>query len=255
MDAIFSLMNPTELALALCIGVFAGFVKGVVGFALPLLLLSGLTVFLPPEIALAGLILPTLITNGFQALRHGWVAALSSVRKFRVYLTVGGICLLLSAQFVRTVPETSMLLAIGVLVTLSSMLLLSGFRFRVTRHKTAIEAVIAMIAGSFGGISATWGPPTVAYLTAIDTPKQDQMRVQGVIYGLGAICLTVAHVYSGVLRVETVGFSAVMILPVIVGSMLGTRVVDVIAQDQFRRTTLFVLLIAGLNLMRRGLWG
>lgn len=255
MDAFFPLLSPLELILACLIGLVAGFVKGAVGFAMPLIFISGLTLFLPPEIALAGLILPTVATNAFQAFRHGAQAAWDSVCKYRVYLAVGGMCLLVSAQFVRAVPDHVMLLVIGVPVTASALFLLSGMRFQVTRHKTLVEALIGVIAGAMGGVSAIWGPPTVAYLTAVDTPKYDQMRVQGVIYGLGAIVLTFAHIASGVLRSETVGFSAAMLMPALLGMWIGTKMMDRFDQQQFRRITLIVLLVAGVNLIRRGLMG
>ena len=51
--------------------------------------------------------------------------------------------------------------------------------------------------GFFGGISGVWGPPTVVMLTARSTGIAEQMRIQGVIYGLGALVLLGAHVGSG----------------------------------------------------------
>ena len=88
--------------------------------------------------------------------------------------------------------------------------------------------------------------------TALDTPKQEQMRIQGVIYGLGAVFLLIAHTGSGVMRAETVPLSAAMVLPALVGMWIGGRLQDRIDQRAFRRATLAVLLIAGLNLVRRG---
>ncbi|NNK15385.1 MAG: hypothetical protein HKP51_00610, partial [Sulfitobacter sp.] len=78
MDALFPFLTPAYLILALGIAFCAGFVKGVVGFAQPLVMISGLTLFLSPELALAGLILPTLIGNIFQAMGQGARAAWSS---------------------------------------------------------------------------------------------------------------------------------------------------------------------------------
>ena len=105
-----------------------------------------------------------------------------------------------------------------------------------------------------GGVSGVWGPPTVMYLTAIDTPKREQIRVQGVIYGLGAVALTAAHIRSGVLNAETALFSAVMLVPTALGMALGVRVQDGLDAARFRRATLVVLVVAGLNLVRRGLF-
>lgn len=254
MDALFPFLTSSQLILALCIAVVAGFVKGVVGFAMPLVLISALTMFIPPELALAGLILPTLVSNVVQSLRQGPSAAWESIKLFRVFLITGAITLVIAAQFVRIVPDQLLKLVIGILVVFFVMLQLTGYRFRLTRRTAASEAVVGGVAGVMGGLSGVWGPPTVAYLTALNTPKYDQMRIQGVIYGLGSVALVAAHVGSGVLRAETWPFSATLILPAALGMWIGGKAMDRIDQNLFRRATLFVLLVAGANLIRRALF-
>lgn len=255
MDTLFPLLSPTALLLAIMIAVLAGFVKGVVGFAMPLVLISGLTTFMPPDLALAGLILPTLVTNAHQALRQGLPAAVRSTVDFRIFLGVGGIALLLSAQLVRVFPDQVMMAVIGVPVTFFAFLQLAGVQIRLPGRSLRVEAIAGGIAGGLGGVSGIWGPPTVAYLTALNTPKLDQIRVQGVIYGLGAVALLFAHIGSGVLRAETIAFSVALVPTAFIGMRLGMAVMDRIDQTAFRRITLFVLLIAGLNLLRRAWLG
>ncbi|PUB14803.1 hypothetical protein [Yoonia sediminilitoris] len=81
------------------------------------------------------------------------------------------------------------------------------------------------------------------------------MRVQGAIYGLGTVALFGAHSHSGVMRAETWLLSAGMVVPASAGMAVGFRVQDRINQQVFRQVTLIVLLIAGLNLLRRGMMG
>lgn len=255
MTHLFALLTPTEFALAFAVTALAGLVKGMVGFALPMIIVSGLGMFLSPELALAGLILPTLIANGIQALRQGPRAAFQSVRRFGVFLAVGLVFLLGSAQLVRVLPQSTLLLLIGIPIMFFCVLQLTGAGFTLRTPSKQIEALVGAVAGFIGGLSGIWGPPTVAYLTALNTPKGEQMRVQGVIYGLGAVALAVAHIGSGVLRSETLPFSVALVVPAILGMWVGGLFQDRIEQKAFRRVTLFVLLIAGLNLTRRGLIG
>ncbi len=254
MDALFPFLTPATLALAFAVALFAGLVKGMVGFAMPMILISGLGTFLPPEIALGGLILPTLITNGMQALRQGVRAAWKSVHRFRVFLSVGLVFLLLTAQLVPLIPARVFLLVLGVPVTFFALIQLLGLRLTLSAPNARIEAGVGAFAGSIGGLSGVWGPPTVLYLTALGTPKADQMRVQGVIYGLGAVALALAHIGSGVLRGETLPFSLALIVPAVAGMWVGGRLSDRIDQTTFRRATLVVLFVAGANLVRRGLF-
>lgn len=252
---IFSLFTPQELIFASFVAFLAGSIKGMVGFAMPMILVSGLSMMFPPDVALAGLILPTLVTNGVQALREGVPAAIQSIRQFRVFLCVGLVFLMASAQLVRIVPASTFLMMIGGPVVFFATIQLLGVKLTLKERSARIEAVGGAIAGFVGGMSGVWGPPTVAYLTALNTPKRDQVRIQGVIYGLGAIALTLAHTGSGVLRSETVPLSALLVVPAMAGMWLGIRLQDRIDQSTFRRATLLVLLIAGLNLVRRALMG
>lgn len=253
MDLMFSLLSPIDLCLAFAVAMLAGVVKGMVGFAMPMILISGMSSFLSPEQALAGLILPTLATNGFQALRHGWRAAVESVQKYRRFLWIGGVFLIATTQLVRFLESSTFLIFLGLCVAGFAMVQLLGLRFRLRGRSPVVESVVAAVAGSVGGLSGVWGPPTVMYLTALDTAKDEQMRVQGVIYGLGALALVAGHTGSGILRAETVPFSAALILPALLGMSLGGRMQDRIDQQAFRRLTLVVLLVAGCNLLRRGL--
>ncbi|MCO4847953.1 MAG: sulfite exporter TauE/SafE family protein [Yoonia sp.] len=255
MDLILNLMTPAAFIVALMIGLFAGLVKGMVGFGMPMIMISGMSTVLSPELALAGLILPTLVSNAMQAFRHGIAAAWASVCRFRLFLVVAGVVLIGSAQLVTVLPPAVLFLFIGVSVAGFALMQLVGWQPKVSGDVPWVEAVVGAFAGFTGGLSGIWGPPTVAYLTATNTPKADQVRVQGVIYGLGAVALFIAHAQSGIVRAETIPFSVILVIPAVIGMRLGFRYQDRIAQAMFKRLTLVVLLVAGLNLIRRGMLG
>ena len=255
MDGLFTLLSPTYFLIACSIAVLGGVVKGVVGFAMPMVLISGLTTFIAPDVALAGLIVPTLVTNLMQALRQGPQEAWQSIQRFRVFLVAMVATLVMSAQLVPMISSRMLLLMIGVPVICFALLQLSGKRFHLSRQTPLSEGLVGGFAGCVGGLSGVWGPPTVAYLTALRTEKYTQMRVQGVIYGVGAVALFGAHVTSGVLRAETLPLSIALVPAAVLGMWMGTRILDRIDQQMFGRATLIVLLVAGANLVRRGLLG
>ncbi|WP_136439986.1 sulfite exporter TauE/SafE family protein [Pacificoceanicola onchidii] len=255
MDAFIPELTPALWLSAMGIALIAGIVKGLVGFAMPMILVSGLSSFLSPHLALAGLILPTVVTNSMQALRQGPTAALGSVKRFRRFLLVGLVCLLASSMLVAVLPARVFLLAIGLPVVGFVLLQLSGWSPKLEGENPRLEMGIGAFAGFIGGVSGVWGPPTVAYLTALGTEKREQMRIQGVIYGLGAVALLVAHIGSGILNASSVWLSLALLPPAVFGMWLGGLVQDRIDQRAFKRATLIVLLVAGLNLLRRALFG
>ncbi|MDB4842220.1 sulfite exporter TauE/SafE family protein, partial [Planktomarina sp.] len=79
MTQTLSLYTADLLLLIAATAVIAGMVKGIVGFAMPMIFITGMTIFVGPDLALGILILPTLVTNGWQAGRQGFTAALSSL--------------------------------------------------------------------------------------------------------------------------------------------------------------------------------
>jgi len=81
------------------------------------------------------------------------------------------------------------------------------------------------------------------------------MLAQGVIYGLGAVLLVIGHTKSGILNNATLPLSLSLLPTAILGMWLGGRVSDQFDQTMFRKVTLLVLIIGGLNLLRRGVFG
>ncbi len=256
MEILFAAAPPGVLILALAISVLAGMIKGLVGFALPMVLISGLGSLATAEIAIAGMILPTLATNGWQALRQGPRAALQSIMAFRYFLIAGFVVMMLSAQLVPLLPGLLLLLVLGVFVTGFVLLQILGVHLRLPGHPgPRSQAAIGGVAGFMGGLSGIWGPPTVAMLMALNIGKSEQMRIQGVIYGLGSLTLLAGHWGSGVLNKTTLPLSLALVPAALLGMAMGFRLQDRIDQQTFRKATLAVLLIGGLNLIRRGLMG
>lgn len=255
MTSLIPFLSPTEFAFALCVACVAGVIKGVVGFAMPMVFVVGLGGVLAPDLALAGLILPTVVTNGQQALRQGVGEAVKTISRFRVYLCAGGVFLVASAQLVPILSQAVLLLIIGVSATFFVITQLAGLRLTLRRQDPRIEGLFGAMTGFIGGLSGVWGPPTVAYLTALSTPKREQLRAQGVIFGLGALGLLLSHLWSGVLRAQTLPLSLMLVPPAVLGMWIGGRIQDRIDQEMFRKATLIVLLLAGLNLIRRAVMG
>ena len=132
MEQLLEILTFQHLCFAVLVAAIAGIVKGVVGFAMPMVFVSGLSTFLSPELALAGLIVPTLCTNVFQALRQGPAAAWNSIIKFRVFLFFGFLGLIVGAQLVRILPLQTMLLVIGLPIVLFALLQLAGVEVKLS---------------------------------------------------------------------------------------------------------------------------
>ncbi len=255
----FSIISelPTWVLIAsFTIAVFAGTVKGAIGFALPLIMISGLSSIMEPQLALASLIIPVVVTNSLQVFRKGVAPVVSAVRDVWRYALIVCIAILFFAQFVPSIPQQVFYFILGIPVVILAIIQLLGVRITIPPHRRGIsEIIVASISGFLGGMAGTWGPTTVLYLLAIDTPKAKQMVVQGVIYGSGALALLIAHLFSGVLNAATTTFSALMLIPALIGMWFGFQIQDRMNQSAFRKATLVMLVVGGLNLLRKGFFG
>jgi len=164
--------------------------------------------------------------------------------------------ILIATQFVRLIPNETLFIVMGVPVVGLCLLQLAGWRPKIaTAQRRPFEWITGIAAGILGGLSGSWGLPTVLYLLALETPRAQQMAIQGVIYGLGSVMLFIGHLQSGILNAQTWPLSATLVVPAFLGIWAGFQLGDRFDQERFRRVTLIVVVIAGANLIRRGVLG
>lgn len=254
MDLIMAGQGAGAFWVAVAVTLVAGFVKGAVGFAMPMIMIGAFSSFLPPDLALAGLILPTLVTNLSQSLRQGLGPALATTAKFWRFLLAMAVFIVVSAQFVRVLPQPAMLLLLGVPITAYAMLNLSGRNLTLhLRHQRGAEWGLGVLGGLYGGVSGVWGPPLLVYLLSTGVPKLETVRALGVAFLLGAVTLLGAHIQTGLANPASLGFSAALVIPAQIGMSLGYALQDRLDQNRFRWWTQAVLIVMGLNLIRRAL--
>lgn len=253
-DMLLGGLSPSAFFATIVITIFAAFVKGTIGFAMPLIMISSFAAFMPPPLALAALVLPTVVTNCQQAFRQGGGATWTTVLKYRRIISMLMLFTVVSAQFLLVMPTWLLMALLGVPVTAFALSQLTGRQLRLQlRHQRGAEYGFGTVAGLYGGISGVWGPPVVIYLVSVDAEKREAIRVQGVIFLIGSLVLLAAHLQSGVLNAETVGLSTALIVPALLGMWLGFRLQDWLNQDLFRRWTLILLAMTGLNLIRQAI--
>ncbi len=252
--ALLSDMSLWLLAAAFAVAILSGVIKGSIGFGMPLVMLSGLSTFLDPKLALAGMIFPILFSNALQAFRTGVAPAIEATRIAWRYILIVCIAIFAAAQLVPVIPSGAFYFVLGIPVLILSLVQLMGLRLIIpVRHRGWAEWAVGLISGILGGLAGTWGPTTVLYLLAIEMQKARQVIVQGIIYGAGSVTLLFAHLRSGILNVQTIPFTLVLLPTALIGMWIGFQIQDKLDQEKFRKITLIVLVVAALNLLRKGI--
>ena len=248
--------DPVFVALAVAAMLLAGFVKGAVGFALPMVAAAGIGSLTSAQETVALMVFPTLASNLWLALRQGFGPALVSARRFwklnlLLVLTIG-----FAAQAVPRLSSAVLFLVLGVVVSGAAAVQLAGWKPRPVREparQRRWEVLTGVGSGIMGGLTGVWSPPVVFYLLTLDLEKRMQVRTMGLTFMLGAVVLVPARAVSGVMGGPIAALSLFLCLPMAAGMWAGLRLQDRLEPRTFRRITLVVLCLAGLNLLRRGL--
>ena len=139
---------------AFAIAVIAGVIKGAVGFAMPLVMVSGFSSIMDPKVGLAILIVPVVISNVMQTFRNGVAPAWDAIIEFRRYLLIVCIAIIVAAQAVNYVSDQAFYAVLGVPVVALSVLQLLGWRMQIkpeNRNKT--EWGVGLLSGIVGGLA------------------------------------------------------------------------------------------------------
>ena len=244
------LNEPVILLIIILIGFMAGVVKGIVGFALPMILITGLSIFIPIEQALASLILPTIITNFIQSFTISKATFFSTIVNYKTFLFFSSIFLIVSSQFYSIFSAELIMGFVGIILFAYTFSQILGFQFKF-KNNGLLTVITGSINGVLGGIAGIWGPLTVSYLMSLKIEKNEQIKVQGIMYSLGSIFLLLGHLYSGIFNKYTFSLSLSLVPLCILGLFIGSIIRNKIKQTTFKTFTLVMILLASINLIRK----
>ena len=242
--------DPTTLIIIFSVGLIAGIVKGIVGFALPMILISGLSILISIEQALASLILPTIFTNLIQSFTTSKSSFYKTIGNYKIFLFFSSFFLVISSQIYVILATELIMGFIGIILFVYTFSQILGYELKFTKNNF-LTVVIGSINGFLGGISGIWGPLTVSYLTSLKIEKNEQIKIQGIMYSFGSILLLIGHLYSGILNLYIVSLSLALVPLCIIGLFIGSIIRNKINHATFKTITLIMILIASINLIRK----
>ena len=249
MDIEFQFIDFIYMAITLC---FSGFVKGLIGFGLPIIALSILSLFIPIEFALALIVFPIFATNFLLAIQGGNIKTVL-IRFWPLILSLS-IGLFLSAQILVGIQAKTLYLLLGGIILL--LLIIDALKGRVAipaKWERTISLPVGLISGIIGGISTSYAPPIVLFLTALNLPKELFISVLGTILCSGSFALVIAFGSVSILNADNILWSILAIIPCVLGLWIGGKLRDKIPQKIFYRIILGVLTLIAFNLINRGL--
>ncbi len=226
----------------------AGTVKGVIGMGLPSVSLALLTASLGLPQAMALLIVPSFVTNVWQAVAGGH--ALRILKRIWPFLVMASVTVWLGAAALTRVNLDLLSALLGVLLVLYAVLGMSGARFSLSpRREVWAGPVLGAVNGVLTGMTGSFVMPGVIFLQAIGLPRDLLIQAMGMLFTVSTLALAISLQGIGLLTAELGGVSAVAVVPALIGMVLGQGLRRRLSEALFRRIFFVALLLLGLYII------
>ena len=231
----------------------AGTVKGVIGLGLPSVSLALLTATLGLPQAMALLLVPSFVTNVWQAAVGGNASVI--LRRIWPFLIMASVTVWMGAAALTRVDLAWLSALLGGLLIVYALLSLSGLRlsFPPGRERWA-GPLMGGVNGVLTGMTGSFVFPGVLFLQAIGLPRDLLIQSMGMLFTVSTIALGVSLQGNDLLTAELGSLSAAAVIPALIGMVLGQRLRRRLPEDQFRRLFFISLLLLGLYIIADAVW-
>ena len=241
----------TVLQILVIAGAFivAGVAKGAIGMGMPPIAIGIMTFALPLEQSLAIMVLPTMVTNVWQAVYgKGFVPLM---RRFAPMAAASVITLFAVALWVGHLGSPQALAWVGVLLVIYSLAALTAWRPAVSRSTERwANPLIGALSGAVAGFTGVAAVPFLPYMQSLDMNRHDLVQALGVMFLFIIGALTLALAWQGAFHLETTASGLAALVPTMIGVWLGQKAREAVSPETFRRIFIFGMLALGLNMAR-----
>lgn len=251
-EAMFDVPFDTLLIASLIL-IFAGVVRGFVGFGLILTASPALFLLFPPKFVIAVLIVPSLLGDLTILWKEGVAWSFLRTQRYLFVATVLGTTVgVLGLSVVQN----------GVILALVSVYIFLYLAFETRSDvveawaaKSGSGVVIGSIAGLLGGTTGMSGPPIVTYVHARNLQKRNLISALALFFMTIAIVRIPSMYFIGLFGVPELAFSLVFIVPIFLGVYAGSIARSHISQVKFEWLIRGVLLAIAIKLLSdSGAW-
>ncbi len=247
-------MIDTTLVLIVATFLLAGFVKGVIGLGLSTVSLAILTVAIDLPSAMALLLIPSFVTNVWQAFAGGRTR--SVLQRIWPFLLFATLTIWLGARALRQVELAWLSALLGLLLIAYAASSLRGLRLSIKpAREKSLGVMLGTVNGILTGMTGSFVVPGVIYLQAIGLKRDEWIQAMGMLFALSTLALGFALQRNNLLSLEQAWFSAVALLPAIAGMIAGHRMRLRFSEPLFRRVFFYALLGLGLYIALSSLRG
>lgn len=222
----------------------AGLVKGVVGLGLPTISLALLTVTTNLPTAMLLLIMPSIVTNVWQALSGAYLKLI--LKKYWAFFLLCVLFVPLGGMALNYVKLTYLSSLLGGLLIIYSTAELMGHSFNVSlKFERLIGLTCGSLTGLLTGMTGSCVFPGVMFLQAIGLQRDMLVQTMGVLFTLSTLSLGISLHLNNFLSLENGLWSNLGIVPAVIGMVLGKKIRKWLPQEKFRFVFFLAIFLLG----------
>ena len=230
----------------------AGTVKGVIGLGLPTVSLAILTVLIDIPNAMALLLVPSFVTNFYQALVGGH--GLMILRRLWPFMLFATATVWLGATALTRIDLSLLSTLLGLSITTYGAISLAGVRLAVRSGREVwLGPVAGAVNGILTGMTGSFVVPGVMFLQAIGLARDQLVQAMGILFTLSTLALGLVLGANSLLTLDQGQMSAAALVPALVGMVVGQRIRQLLSEQLFRRVVFTALLFLGLYIISNGI--
>lgn len=213
---------------------------------LPTVSLVLLTVALDLPSAMALLLIPSFVTNLWQAIAGGNMAVV--IARLWPFLVAATFTVWIGAAVFARADTSLMSALLGLLVVTYAAINLAGLKLQISRRREVVAGpLLGAINGVLTGMTGSFVVPGVMYLQAIGLTRDMLIQAMGILFTVSTIALALALQRNHILTSQLGFVSLLAVVPAIAGMAAGQRLRQHLSEAQFRSVFFISLLLLGIS--------
>lgn len=242
------MFDPSTMLVIAATFLIAGMVKGVIGLGLPTISLALLTVAIDMPSAMALLLVPSFITNLWQASVGGNARLI--LRRLWPFLLMATVMVWIGAFALTRVDPGFLSALLGTLLVVYSVVSLAGYHLAISAPQEIwLGPLLGSINGVLTGMTGSFVVPGAMYLQALGLRRDVLVQAMGILFTASTMSLALALQGNHLLNVDLAMLSVAALLPATIGMVFGQRIRKTLSERKFRHVFFISLLVLGLYIV------
>ena len=243
-----STYDNTTIMIIIVVFILAGFTKGLVGLGLPPVVLGLLTAFIGIHPAMSMVVLPSLVTNTYQAVSGGNAFTLS--KKLFIFYFSATFFVIAGCLLATQINTNYTSIILGLLLGLYGIGGLLNIRISFGDPKNKfIQLLLGTSNGIFTGLTGSSAVPGVFFLQSMKLSKEQLIQGMGILFTLSSITLAIGLYITNIFSISSGLMSLLALIPAIFGMIIGSKVRQKISNYVFTRILFCSLCLLGIYII------